>query len=252
MTLGSLSKILLLFILVALALVLYHQATFKFDYLGYQEKIWSHRVNSIQKLAFTQDEYAGIELDLVFDNSTMTFDVNHPPAPSIGLNLDTYFSHLDTSKPIGIWLDFKNLNQENLENAFNRLEMLFSKYSFDKNAIIIESQYPQYLINFGIAGYKTSYYLPSSLNQLSTKDLEKKVNEIAHNLESFPTTAISTNIVDYVLVAKHFPNETKYLWSIDKTYTSRMFKNYSQTRKALQDPKVEVLLVRVNRKLGNR
>ncbi len=252
MTIGSLTKILILVALVLFAFVLYHRATFKFDYLGHEDKIWAHRVNSIQKLEFTQKRYAGVELDLVFDNNTMTFDVNHPPALSIGLTLETFLAHFDTRNPVGIWLDFKNLNQENSENALNRLEELSIKYKLDKNTIIVESQSPQYLTGFSNAGYKTSYYLPTFLNQLSSEDLKEKIKEIEQKMQSSLTTAISTNIVDYDIIAIHFPEETKYLWAIEKTYTHRLFKNYFQTRKALQDPKVEVLLVRVNRKTGNR
>lgn len=252
MTIGSLTKFLILVALVLFAFVLYHQATFKFDYLGHKDKIWAHRVNSVQKLEFTQKRYAGVELDLVFDNKTMTFDVNHPPAPSIGLTLENYLTHFDTRSPVGIWLDFKNLNQENAENSLIRLNELSLKYQLDKNSIIVESQFPQYLSGFSDSGYKTSYYLPTFLNQLSSKDLIEKIKEIEQNMQSFHTTAISTNIVDYDIIANHFPEETKYLWAIDKTYTHRLFKNYVQTRKALQDPKVEVLLVRVNRKTGNR
>lgn len=252
MTIGSLTKILILVALVLFAFVVYHQATFKFDYLGHKDKIWAHRVNSVQKLEFTQQKFAGVELDLVFDNKTMTFDVNHPPAPSIGLTLETYLNNFDTRSPVGIWLDFKNLNGENSRNALIRLDELSLNHQLDKSSIIIESQSPKYLSGFSDSGYKTSYYLPTFLNQLSSKELIERIKEIEQNMQSFPTTAISTNIVDYDIIAVHFPEVTKYLWSIDKTYTSRLFKNYVQTRKALQDPKVEVLLVRVNRKIGHR
>lgn len=249
---GSLTKIIILIVLAIALLFVYNYATFKFDFMGYQDKIWAHRVNSIEKLEFIQNRYAGIELDLVFDEKTKTFDVNHPPAESIGLNLETYFSHYDSGNNGGIWLDFKNLTAANAESSLDRLIVLTEKFQLDKNKIIVESQQPEYLGGFKKAGFKTSYYLPPFMNQLSEEKLQEKISEINLNLENYPTTAISTNIVDYEIIAAYFPNHTKYLWSIDKTFTSGMFKNFFLNRKALNDPKVEVLLVRVNRQVGNR
>jgi hypothetical protein len=249
---GSLTKLAIFIFLAIFIVVVYHFATFKFDYMGYQNKIWAHRVNSIEKLQFTQHRYSGIELDLVFDEKTRTFDVNHPPVASIGLTLDSFFSHYDSKNQGGIWLDFKNLKAENSDSSLKRLLKLVQKYNLDKGKIIVESQSPQFLESFENAGFKTSYYLPVFLHQLSEEYLNIKLSEIEQNIENNPTTAISTNIVDYEIIAKHFPNHTKYLWSIDKTFTSRIFKNYFRNRKALKDPNVEVLLVRVNRQVGNR
>lgn len=252
MTIGSLTKGTLILLLIFAAVFFYHKATFKIDHIGYSEKIWAHRVNSIEKLEHTQKNYAGIELDLVFNDTTNTFDVNHPPAKSIHLNLEEYLSHINQRNELGIWLDFKNLNSDNAINALNRLAFLTEKYELDKNKIIVESQHPKNLNIYQEAGFKTSYYLPSFLHRLSPEGLSKKIEEINLQIQTHTPTAISTNIVDYEIIASFFPEQTKYLWSIDKTFTSRMFKNFFQTRKALKDPKVEVLLVRVNRKKGTR
>lgn len=249
---GSLTKLIILILLAVLLAVIYHRIPFKFDYMGHIDKIWAHRVNSIEKLDYTQGRYAGIELDLVFDEQLQTFDVNHPPAESIGLTLEAYFSNYDTGNHGGIWLDFKNLTAVNAESSLERLLVLTDKFQLDSNRIIVESQHPEFLGVFEQAGFKTSYYLPVFLHSLTEGLLNEKLQEIKQNIANHPTTAISTNIVDYEIISKHFPNKTKYLWSIDKTYTTRMFKNFFLTRKALSDPKVDVLLVRVNRQVGHR
>lgn len=252
MTIGSVTKGVIILILLLLVIFFYHKATFKIDYMGYSNKIWAHRVNSIEKLEYTQTKYAGIELDVVFDNESKTFDVNHPPAQSIDLTLEEYLSHFKADTGFGIWLDFKNLTEQNAKSALNRLLYLTEKYKLIQEKIIVESQYPEYLDWFQTAGFKTSYYLPSFLNRLSSKHLSEKLDEINLKIKTYKPTAISTNIVDYEIIAKHYPKQTKYLWSIDKTFTTRMFKNFIQTRKALKDPKVEVLLVRVNNNIGHR
>ncbi|MCR9183408.1 MAG: FAM151 family protein [Flavobacteriaceae bacterium] len=252
MTLGSFTKGVIILILLFIAVFFYKKATFKIDHIGYSSKLWAHRVNSIEKLEHTQKNYVGIELDIVFNSTTKTFDVNHPPAKSIHLNLEEYLSHINQTNELGIWLDFKNLDSENVKTARNRLLFLTEKYQLNKNNIIVESQYPEYLKLYQEAGFKTSYYLPAFLYRLSPEELSKKIEEIKIEIKSQTPSSISTNIVDYEIIASNFPEQTKYLWSIDKTFTTRMFKNFIQTRKALKDPKVEVLLVRVNRKKGHR
>lgn len=232
--------------------VIYHQIPFKFEHLGYTDKIWAHRVNSIEKLEYTQENYTGIELDIMFDKSTLSFDVNHPPAASINLNLDTYFSQIDSIKKLGIWLDFKNLDSINRHEALNRLLQLTEKYHLNKSSIIVESQFPEYLDIFSNVGFITSYYLPTRLSDLNEKNLHVKIEQIKNNILQYPTTAISTNINDYELIATFFPHKKKYLWSIDKTYTSRFFKNFLTTKKALKDSTVKSVLVRVNKDIGRR
>src|SRR5690554_6067423 len=83
----------------------------KLEHFGYAEKIWAHRVNSLEKLASVQNKYTGVELDVVFDTLTNTFDVTHPPTPSIGLSLEQWLQTLDGDK--GVWIDFKNLTAAN-------------------------------------------------------------------------------------------------------------------------------------------
>lgn len=252
MTTGSLTKIMAILVIILATLYVYHRIPFKVDYLGYTEKIWAHRVNSLEKLNYTQKHYSGIELDIVYDLKTNTFDVNHPPANSIGLTLDTYFSNLKEKNNTGIWLDFKNLNEENEQQALIKLKELIKKHELNPQFMIVESQSSEYLSGFKKNGFKTSFYLPTFLNQLSNEDLKGKVIEIKTKIKKYPTTAISTNSVDYSIIAKHFPNEIKYLWSIDGIYNTRTIKNFFLNRKALKDPKVEVLLVRVTRGIGNR
>lgn len=233
--------------------LIYYYIPFKWEYSGNMHKVWAHRVNSIEKLNYTQKRYAGIELDILYDEFSGTFDVNHPPAPSINLTLETYFSYWDKSqKASGLWLDFKNLNVSNYEKSLLHLIHLTEKFQLKRNKIIVESQHPQFLKGFEAAGFVTSYYLPSELHSLNEEQLSKKIAEINREITMFPTSAISTNIDDYEIISKHFSYHKKLLWSLHSTLPKKGFKKYTLTKKALNDKTVEVLLVRVNRKKGHR
>jgi len=233
-------------------MTVYYYIPFKFEYIGNTHKIWAHRVNSIERLEYTKTQYRGVELDIVFDTATNTFDVNHPPAASIGLTLESYLSHLDLSQPIGIWLDFKNLTKENKNTALERLSFLTKKYSLKNSHIIVESPCPELLSPFNNAGFQTSYYLPNDLNKMPDEKLVKIILEINKNINLFPTSGISTNLNDYDIIAEHFPKYQKYLWSSKKTYALKLFSNSLLTWKALHDENVTVLLVKVNRQKGKR
>jgi len=230
--------------------IVYYYHPHKLEHLGHTDKVWAHRVNSLEKLAYTQKKYTGLELDVVFDTVTNTFDVTHPPTPSIGLTLEEWMQALDAEK--GVWIDFKNLTATNQGAALERLLKIVAQNNLKKEQFIVESQHPQYLQDFTTAGFQTSYYLPSHLHVLSEGGLHEKLSEINSNILSHPTTYISTNIEDYPLIAEYFPEQQKLLWSLFTTYNKSMLPNYRLTRKALQDPKVNVLLVRVNSSAGHR
>src|SRR5690606_30605130 len=107
---------------------------------------------SLEKLAYAQKKYTGLELDVVFDTVTNTFDVTHPPTPSIGLSLEEWMQALDAEK--GVWIDFKNLTAANQSAALERLLKIVTQNNLKKEQFIVESQHPQYLQDFTTAGFQ--------------------------------------------------------------------------------------------------
>lgn len=203
----------------------------------YPEKVWIHRVNSIEKLKEVENEFSGIELDLVWEGNN--FDVNHPPATSIGLNLDEYFKQIN-SKNLKIWIDFKNLDSNNVLNSVNKLDSIIDQVNISKNYIIVESQQPQNLKEFSRKGYKTSYYLPGNLHRLAIDSLENTVVSIKDNLESEYLNFISFPIEDYETVKKYFSNENLLIWELSRP---KGFQNKLRLYRALNDVKVNGVLM---------
>jgi len=188
----------------------YQNSIFSFFY---NEKTWVHRVNSITKLKEVQPLFKGIELDIVFNNNTNTYDVNHPPAKSINLTLNEYFSSVDLNIDSMFWLDFKNLTKDNYKNASNRLDSICIVNNINKSQLIIESTKPQYLNLLSKKGYKTSFYLPANLVGLGSFELEKKIKSINNIITQNKTTYLSTDKRDYAIVKKNFPNHKLLLWT---------------------------------------
>lgn len=214
----------------------------------FKEKIWAHRVNSIEKLAEAQSIYSGVEVDIIFDLTTHTFDVNHLPTPSIGLTLENYLGALKAPTIQNYWLDFKNLNTANQAAAFKRLEILTDSFQLAKERIIVESMQPELLTIFQQAGYLTSYYLPPNLHKMKPAKLKEKLNEIKDNLASHPELYISSFYKDYGIMKQHFPERKKLLWNLFYD----IYPYRGQLYHMLMDEKVEVMLITFWAKEGNR
>lgn len=226
----------------------YHYFPFKLEHIGHTEKIWAWRVNNLEKQAYTQNRYNGVEVDVMFDMATEKFDVRHPINSSINLSLGEYLNHLNHGK--GLWIDFKNLDKENQIYALKRLNKITEKYNTSRSNLRIESLNPKNLMSFQEAGFKTSYYLPPNLHQLDGDDLENKINEITEKMSKYTTTTISTDIVNYEIAAKYFPRKKKMIWTLFTTFHNNFISNYFKTKRVVQDTTVEVFLIPTAKKFN--
>ena len=103
MTIGNKTKkILIAIISVFVLLIAYKLNPYRLQFIGHYDKIWAHRVNSTEKLESAIQYFNGVELDVFYDSNTNKFDVNHPPAKSIGLDFQTYLSNIETSSIRGL------------------------------------------------------------------------------------------------------------------------------------------------------
>ena len=242
----------IVFIIVSIVVVVvYIFNPYKLEYAGYQSKVWAHKVNTLDKLNYTQKFYDGIELDLVFDSINNTFDVNHPPDRSINLDLDVYFSHIN-NKETKLWLDFKNLSEANAEKSAEILDQLTKKHSLKSENILVESTEINCLQNFKIKGFKTSFYLPQLVGLADESTLAPRIDSIKQLLVKYPTSGISCNVNAYEVVNKYFEEEKKYLWYTYKPYSRHQIKNYRDFRKYVSDPTVDAVLIQVALPVGNR
>jgi len=185
--------------------------------LMFNEKIWVHRVNSIEKLSEVQANFYGVELDVVFIDSLNIFDVNHPPAESINLSLENFLSSIKENKSLHFWLDFKNLSGQNQKNAVYRLNAICELLVLSRSNFIIESSSVLLLREFAEAGYQISYYLHwPGLYSLDSSGLQKELNDIKVNLSQLKFNVyLSSYYRDYDILKKNFPEYDIILWLDD-------------------------------------
>lgn len=241
------SKIILVFMsLFLMAVFFYRYSPRKIEYLGHYNKVYAHRVNSIEKLKSALHFFNGVELDLVYKKDKNILDVNHPPAQSINLNFETYVNEIEQGTFPFLWLDIKNLDLNSAQDIFIKLNIILERLNYPKDKILIETFYPEALSIFSKAGYNTSYYLPPQLYK--STNLENEIKNIKAVLKEQPNMGISTNFEDYDILKANFPNRKKYIWALVPNLNSK----YNEIRKILKDEKVEIVLSNYKAFSGNR
>lgn len=226
----------------------------------YSDKIWVHRVNSVEKLQEVQDIYTGVELDVVYKIEDSIFDVNHPPAPSTGLNLHDFLGSIQNLNGQKLWLDYKNLNAENELISLSRLQTLCSQYGIPTKHIIVESMAPEYLGSFSKAGFKTSYYLPRITGLPSDQEgvLVQKINK---SLDDYSIHYISADKIHLQELKRLFPEKEILTWIVNTESDKASFwelrdlyTKFTRARKkyaVLSDSKILIVLYSYKAKEGN-
>ncbi|WP_378180934.1 hypothetical protein [Aquimarina sp. SS2-1] len=233
---------------IVVLLFLYRLSPYKLEFLGYYNKIWAHRANSIDKLHSALQFYDGVELDLIYNESEDFLDVNHSLSPSIGLKFENYMNTLENEQYPYLWLDIKNLNEKTAKAILNKLVGIFEKRNYPLEKILIETRYPEVLPVFSDIGFKTSYYLPGGLTKKETTELKRNIEIIEDVLNDQPEVGISTSYKDYHIVNEYFPDRKKYIWVLVPIINLDLL----TTNQILKDDTVAVVLVNYVALKGNR
>lgn len=209
-------------------------------FLNIENRIWVHRVNTLERLNAVKDIFNGVEVDVVFNSSLGLFDVYHPPQKSIGLSLEELFASIKSDSNFSFWIDFKNLTVENQQEALEHLEYLNAKYSLKEN-ILIESVESELLIPFTNKGYQTILYLPA-FYKMSSNTFTSLLTEVSEEVEKGNYIGVSQNIGIYGILREGLSVVPKYLWDTKIDWSKPSDKEKAK-RILGQDGSIEVLLV---------
>ncbi len=247
----KIKKLIIYGFLMLFLLLIYVFNPYKLEHYGYREKVMAHRVNSLEKLDYSQRFYEGVELDLMYDENKKLYDVNHPPAFSIGLNLDDYLSEIK-NKDLKLWLDMKNITKKNVVDAANLLSTLVDKHGLNKKNILVESPEIHLLSHFSDFGFTTSFYLPYYMYKEEPLALESIIDSIKKLQEIYYADGVSADVSNYEILKQHFKNDRKFLWDLHQPYSRRQIAHFKNFRTYIKDPTIEIVLVRVGLPIGNR
>ena len=176
-------------------------------------KVWLHRVNSVERAARMAKQYRGMEIDVMYDSAADSFDVGHPPAPSIGLSLDRLFAAVPDVASHYFWIDFRNLTDANAPAACARLVAIARKHGILSH-MIVESVHPTALACFTDSGFYTSYYLfpEVSLPAMDTEQRTAYYEEVKAGLAASKVNALSMSYESLPFVDRYFPDADVLTW----------------------------------------
>ena len=114
---------------------------------NYPYKIWLYRCNSIEKLHEKEHRYPNIEVDICL-RAGGVMDVTHDLDTTFHLGIEPYMKYLGEHPERHMWMDVKNLSEDN-QLAFKfRLDSLVMAYGVSKSQLNIESPQWQRLFLF--------------------------------------------------------------------------------------------------------
>ncbi|MDD6125946.1 MAG: hypothetical protein PUB56_06875, partial [Paraprevotella sp.] len=90
-------------------------------------KIWLHRCNSIEKLQEKEARYPNVEVDICLRPGGV-MDVTHDMDTTFHLSFTPYLEYLAKHPERHIWMDIKNLSEENVREFKRSLDSLVYTY----------------------------------------------------------------------------------------------------------------------------
>lgn len=208
----------------------------------YSEKMWLHRVNSLEKYDETGVKYPGIEVDIVLRDSGYP-DVTHDEDISFGLSPEGYFQKLSATRQ-HIWLDVKNLTEENAGGWQAWLEENCRKNGIGKERIIVESRNWKTLERFTRNGWYTSCYVDlEKPDRLSAREIRHCTDSLEHIAGSGCVKALSFPYWWYRPLKRYLHSDTDLLtWAHRSSPLELMFTPLG--RRMRNDPQLSVILVK--------
>lgn len=204
------------------------------------QRVWVHRVNSIERAQIVTQRFDGIEIDLVYDPKTSTFDVRHPPVPSHRLTLEALIESLEHPAKHYYWLDIKRLTPEHSAAAAARLGRIAEAFGLTSR-ILAETTNAESLTPFAERGFRTSLYLPRIDHAKNWQNIHALENA-KRTLVDHPTSGVSQELPMLRRLTPHLGQAPLYTWDRTVEASDPGFEPWAE--RILSDPRIRVLLVR--------
>jgi hypothetical protein len=171
-------------------------------------RLAAHRINRIDRLrAVIESGVRAFEVDLLFRQagSDGYFEVGHDEADTREVRLDQFLDILQPYHLDKIWLDIKQVSEDNLDAVLAELARLDAEYELRQTAIIESSITSDGFKKIKSAGFHTAYYLPTGqlltlVRENNRVALEASAEALRRQIESQSTSAISFDLTLYPFV----------------------------------------------------
>lgn len=202
--------------------------------------------------------FIGIEVNL----SAPGLNMGHGPQRIYDITLDQYLNEVPQQKLVKIWLDMKELQEEDIDAVLAKLNELDKKYHLKSRVILESTLRSPKMKAFANAGWHTSYYFfPTEENkylekQKPNKEEQKKLKELAQTIaaevKAQKSSAVSFYAMYYPFMKKYVEpllprNVVFHTWAIDGIPSikdkSLILNPTWRENKIVRDPRVKTILI---------
>jgi len=196
-------------------------------------RLIAHKANHQGKLAsIFNSGIRSFELDLMFrqQGDSGYFEVGHDDKEAKGHTFASYLESLGDYTIKKVWIDVKNINDDNASAVLARLAFLDENYDIKPILILESSTTSKRFKDFSRAGYHTSYYLPTTkihglLAQNDAHAIQKEVVRIQTLVHEQQLAAVSFTASLYPFVKRYLePVLPKHI--VYHTWNIINFKDY--------------------------
>ena len=207
-----------------------------------KSKLWKHGVYSKYQAKELEKVFDGLEVDVIYSPEKNDIYVGRVLADtSKNQTLDDWFAILKKPRRMSYWIDFKNLNADNAEQAFLVLDNIVSKYRI-RNKFFVESQDVKALKIANERKYHTMLWVENLhyWGKRYRRDTIFVMKKIRAQIDELHPDAISCEYTMFPLLCDSFPEQNIHFWHTPKKYTPE---NVEYTKKLCNNPSVKVVLV---------
>jgi heptose-I-phosphate ethanolaminephosphotransferase len=213
-----------------------------------------HEINTMDRLnEIIKNGIRSYEIDVHFNtkDNVSYFEIGHDNEDLHGATLESYLKQTKQLKIKKIWMDVKNMSDENIDKALEHLKKLDAQYHI-KNIIIFETPVKsEKLKKISDAGFHTSLYITNSpidkmLKENDKELMKKEAKNIANQISIRHSKAISFNSMLYPFVKTYLEpivpkNIVYHTWKSVKLQDRNAIKDVKNT-KYFKDTRVKTIL----------
>lgn len=204
-----------------------------------KNKVWAHKVNTLDDIRAKEDLFEGMELDIIYSPYQDKLFVCHNEEDTIkNITLDKWFDAFKKPKKHCFWLDIKGLTTDNCDVIVSHITRELKKHHIENRAFI-ESSKPQTLKRAKELGLHTSLWVPNFW--WTDIDTISWLDKVQRDCDTCQPDALSCEWRMYDALTTFFPERNIFLWHTgDFGYTPE---NEEVTRMMCRNKSVKIVLV---------
>lgn len=201
------------------------------------DKLWAHRANDPLEAKVFAQKFSGVELDVFFDQGSLSFSVRHDADDETRLELGDYLDAVLLGSTTHAWIDFKNFSEVDHQLAVAVLKDIIAQREL-LDRVIVESWDHGAIQKLHSAGFNTSYWLPH-FEDRSSADSARIRKTIEDIVSTGAVTALSADQSMYEFLDLNYPEFPLHLWTNGLEGDS----GERRIRQIAADPQVKIILV---------